>query len=72
MDDMDARKAENLARTKWNEEADEFNQWSELGQDEKDKLIDAMFCDKSKCNNLNIRCINCIRADVQLRDWYSE
>lgn len=28
-----------MARNKWNKEADEYNQWHELGKDEKDKLI---------------------------------
>jgi hypothetical protein len=32
---------EALAEEKWNSLADEFNQWSELGQDEKDDLIAA-------------------------------
>ena len=27
------------AENRWNAEADEFNQWAELGQDEKDALI---------------------------------
>lgn len=31
--------AEIKAKARWNAEADEFNQWSELGQDEKDQLI---------------------------------
>ena len=33
MDDIDR------ARCKWNAEADEYNQWDALGQDEKDELI---------------------------------
>lgn len=28
-----------IAMWRWNAEADEYNQWQELGQDEKDKLI---------------------------------
>ena len=31
--------AEDAARTKWNAEADGYNQWDSLGQDEKDDLI---------------------------------
>lgn len=31
--------AEVSARQSWNSEADEYNQWSELGQDERDELI---------------------------------
>jgi len=31
--------AEDAAREKWNAEADEYNQWDSLGQDEKDLLI---------------------------------
>jgi hypothetical protein len=27
------------AELKWNSEADEYNQWDDLGQDERDKLI---------------------------------
>lgn len=27
------------AKRRWNSEADEYNQWSELGQDEKDEQI---------------------------------
>jgi hypothetical protein len=27
------------AQAKWNAEADQYNQWDELGQDEKDRLI---------------------------------
>ena len=32
-------KKEKIAMKKWNAEADQYNQWSELGQDEKDELI---------------------------------
>jgi hypothetical protein len=39
---VDARKAEIIARTKWNQKADEFNQWSELGGDEREELINAV------------------------------
>jgi vacuolar-type H+-ATPase subunit I/STV1 len=31
--------AEAIARERWNSEADEYNQWDSLGQDEKDELI---------------------------------
>jgi hypothetical protein len=31
--------SESVARETWNAEADEFNQWDSLGQDEKDELI---------------------------------
>jgi len=27
------------AESKWNSEADQYNQWSELGQDERDELV---------------------------------
>ena len=30
---------ESIARAKWNADADEYNQWDDLGQDEKDELI---------------------------------
>ncbi|HBP6163731.1 TPA: hypothetical protein L6A15_28355 [Pseudomonas aeruginosa] len=30
-----------IAANRWNAEADEFNQWDALGQDEKDELIAA-------------------------------
>lgn len=30
-----------VAANRWNAEADEFNQWDALGQDEKDELIAA-------------------------------
>lgn len=30
-----------IAASRWNAEADEFNQWDALGQDEKDELIAA-------------------------------
>ena len=30
-----------LAADRWNAGADEYNQWEELGQDEKDELISA-------------------------------
>lgn len=30
-----------VATNRWNTEADEFNQWDSLGQDEKDELIAA-------------------------------
>lgn len=36
---MDINEAEELAKAAWNCEADQFNQWSELGKDEKDLLI---------------------------------
>lgn len=32
---------EQVAANRWNAEADEFNQWDALGQDEKDELISA-------------------------------
>lgn len=35
MNDWEAK-----AKAKWNAEADQFNQWSELDQDEKDDLIE--------------------------------
>ena len=28
-----------IAKEKWNQEADKYNQWDSLGQDEKDELI---------------------------------
>lgn len=31
---------ENAAKEKWNSEADEFNQWESLGEDEKLELIE--------------------------------
>ena len=30
------------AKEDWNKEADEYNQWDNLGKDEKDSLIEAM------------------------------
>jgi hypothetical protein len=30
---------EQFAKEKWNKEADQFNQWNNLGQEEKDELI---------------------------------
>ena len=33
---------EEEAKRRWNKEADEYNQWSELGQDEKDELIERL------------------------------
>lgn len=33
------KQATKKAKSKWNKSADEFNQWRELGQDEKDELI---------------------------------
>jgi hypothetical protein len=35
----ESSRAEAVARIKWNAEADEYNQWDSLGQDEKDELI---------------------------------
>jgi len=29
-----------VVKSKWNSEADAFNQWDSLGQDEKDELIE--------------------------------
>ena len=39
LQDFVGNSAEDLARAKWNAEADEYNQWDSLGQDEKDVLI---------------------------------
>jgi len=33
---------ERIAKDKWNKEADAFNQWDALGQDEKDALINQL------------------------------
>ncbi|BCG50159.1 hypothetical protein [Ralstonia phage RP13] len=33
---------EAIAKARWNEAADQYNQWFELGQDEKDELIQAV------------------------------
>lgn len=37
--DNQIRIAEEEAKRRWNAEADQYNQWDELGQDEKDELI---------------------------------
>jgi hypothetical protein len=39
LQDLVGNSAEDAARAKWNAEADEYNQWDSLGQDEKDELI---------------------------------
>jgi hypothetical protein len=43
----DAREAIERAKKQWNSKADTFNQWSELGQDEKYELFVREFL---KCN----------------------
>lgn len=35
-------KEEAIARQRWNESADRFNQWEELGGDEKAQLVNAV------------------------------
>ena len=37
----DSTSTAQIAASRWNAEADEFNQWDALGQDEKDELIAA-------------------------------
>lgn len=44
-------KAEEIAKAKWNQEADFMNQWRELGSDEKDPLIQIEYEALLKENN---------------------
>ncbi len=39
LEDFVGNSVESIVRAKWNADADEFNQWDSLGQDEKDELI---------------------------------
>jgi len=39
MAEVPREKAERLARERWNAKADEYNQWAELGGDEREELI---------------------------------
>lgn len=51
------------ARRRWNAEADEYNQWSELGQDEKDEQI--AFVKSLRVNQvLDKRQLRSLRPDV--------
>ena len=44
---MSIKEALDAAKLKWNSEADKYNQWDNLGQDEKDELI-AQFIQQNK------------------------
>lgn len=57
---------ENVAKKKWNAKADQYNQWDELGQDEKDALISAEPVDSKQQPTMTL---NEVLREISYQQW---